>query len=86
MIYYAERAVGFSVEKMGKKLSEMTLEELWRLFPIKLAERGAFGQITTIRRNLLLKAFLMTVGITYQSHWKYSNLMVLGLILLSIFL
>ena len=42
---------------MGKKLSEMTLEELWQLFPIRLTEpQACWGQWYLEEESLLKKA------------------------------
>lgn len=42
---------------MGKPLSEMTLEELWRLFPILLREHNpAYQEWYSIEREEIVKA------------------------------
>ena len=43
---------------MGKKLSEMTLEELWQLFPIYLAEHQPCWEEWYLEEEILLKAAL----------------------------
>ena len=40
---------------MGKELSEMTLEELWELFPIFLVEHTDKWQMTTKSIEILLQ-------------------------------
>ena len=47
---------------MGKKLSEMTLEELWQLFPIVLTEhqerwRKWYLEEETLLKNAILKMY-----------------------------
>ena len=43
---------------MGKRLSEMTLEELWQLFPIYLIEHQPYWQEWYLEEESLLKAVL----------------------------
>ena len=45
---------------MEKKLSEMTLEELWQLFPIYLAEHQACWQEWYLEEEIPLKAALLS--------------------------
>ena len=45
---------------MGKKLSEMTLEELWQLFPIYLTEHQPTWQEWYFEEERLLKAVLLS--------------------------
>ena len=45
---------------MGKKLSEMTLEELWQLFPIYLVEHQPYWQEWYLEEESLLKSFLLS--------------------------
>ena len=43
---------------MGKKLSEMTLEELWQLFPIYLTQHQPYWQEWYLEEESLLKTAL----------------------------
>ena len=45
---------------MGKKLSEMTLEELWQLFPIYLTEHQSYWQEWYHEEESLLKTALLS--------------------------
>ena len=44
IIVNKEETWNLQVRMMGKKLSEMTLEELWQLFPIYLTEHQSCWQ------------------------------------------
>lgn len=46
---------------MSKKLSEMTLEELWQLFPIILTEHNTVGKIIMQMKRLNLKDYCRQV-------------------------
>ena len=46
---------------MGKKLSEMTLEELWQLFPIFLTEHQDFWKEWYLEEESLLKRVLTRI-------------------------
>lgn len=53
---------------MGKKLSEMNLEELWKLFPIYLTEHNESWAIWYAEEELLLKKFLPADQVVRISH------------------
>ena len=48
---------------MGKKLSELTLEELWQLFPIILTEHKDYWKEWYREEESLLKKMLSTQNI-----------------------
>lgn len=53
---------------MGKKLSDMTLEELWMLFPIKLTEHNDEWNMQYIEAATFLEEKLSSYNITRISH------------------
>lgn len=53
---------------MGKKLSELTLEELWQLFPIILTEHKDYWKEWYKEEESLLKKLLSTQNIIRISH------------------
>ena len=53
---------------MGKKLSELTLEELWQLFPIILTEHKDYWKEWYKEEESLLKKMLSTQNIIRISH------------------
>lgn len=55
-------------EKSGKKLSEMSLEELWQLFPIFLTEHQAEWKVWYMEEEALLKKCLPAEGVVRISH------------------
>ncbi len=58
---------------MGKALSDMTLEELWKLFPIILTEHQEIWDKWYAEEQKRLANIFAAGEYKNQSYWKYCN-------------
>ena len=68
IVYYQLNKLEFMENKMGKNLSDMTLEELWELFPIVLTEHKVDWENQYEEMAAVLKEKLSAYRITRISH------------------